>query len=165
MLSICKIECFFSCNFFSSFIVIFVFQSVQDLGVFKSTLKLINNFFAQSFSSTFSGYTVTFVRKFMEVSYFLWFQVEFEIGDFSLIFMYLNFLFFFFQTIALCGSALFLMLISYTSSYEASLFCLACAVACCGFHGSGILINPQDIAPKHAGSVFGMFVWSLLLFS
>ncbi|XP_014779984.1 solute carrier family 17 member 9 [Octopus bimaculoides] len=71
------------------------------------------------------GYTVTFVRKFME-------------------------------TVALCGSAIFLMLIGYTSSFEASLFCLACAVACCGFHGSGILINPQDIAPKHAGSVFGI---------
>lgn len=100
----------------------------------------------------------------MEVSYFLWLNVEFEIAYFSLIFLHLNF-FFFFQTTALCGTALFLALISYWTLYEASLFCLACAVARCRFHSSGILINPQDIAPKHTGSVSGMFVWILLLFS
>jgi hypothetical protein len=33
---------------------------------------------------------------------------------------------------------------------------MAIAVAGCGFHSSGIQVNPQDIAPKHAGSVFGM---------
>jgi len=33
---------------------------------------------------------------------------------------------------------------------------MAVAVAGCGFHSSGIQVNPQDIAPKHAGSVFGM---------
>lgn len=33
--------------------------------------------------------------------------------------------------------------------------CMAMAIACCGFHHSGISVNPQDIAPKHAGSVFG----------
>ena len=59
------------------------------------------------------------------------------------------------QTIALCGTSLFLVLISYTESYYASLTCMAIAVACCGFHNSGILVNPQDIAPRHAGSVFG----------
>ena len=59
------------------------------------------------------------------------------------------------QTIALCGTSLFLILISYTDSYYGSLTCMAIAVACCGFHNSGILVNPQDIAPRHAGSVFG----------
>ncbi|ESO96227.1 hypothetical protein LOTGIDRAFT_176626, partial [Lottia gigantea] len=33
---------------------------------------------------------------------------------------------------------------------------MAIAISCCGFHNSGILVNPQDIAPKHAGSVFGI---------
>ncbi len=59
------------------------------------------------------------------------------------------------EFIALGGTALFLVIISYTSSYEAALTCMALAVSCCGFHNSGILVNPQDIAPKHAGSVFG----------
>ena len=87
------------------------------------------------FSSVFSGwladrmlekgYTVTFVRKFME-------------------------------TISLMGTALALISLSYTSTFPGALFSMAIAVACCGFHNSGILVNPQDIAPKHAGSVFGI---------
>ncbi|CAL1545000.1 unnamed protein product [Lymnaea stagnalis] len=60
------------------------------------------------------------------------------------------------DTVALCGTALFLFIISYASSYSACLMCMALAVACCGFHNSGIMVNPQDIAPKHAGSVFGI---------
>jgi len=59
------------------------------------------------------------------------------------------------QTIALCGTAAALVTISYTSSYYAALLLMAIAVACCGFHNSGILVNPQDIAPRHAGAVFG----------
>ncbi|KAL5022120.1 hypothetical protein ScPMuIL_001275 [Solemya velum] len=60
------------------------------------------------------------------------------------------------NTVALCGPSIFLVLISYTSSFGGALFCMAAAVSCCGFHNSGILVNPQDIAPKHAGSVFGI---------
>ncbi|KAK7100474.1 voltage-gated purine nucleotide uniporter SLC17A9-like isoform X1 [Littorina saxatilis] len=60
------------------------------------------------------------------------------------------------ETIALCGTSFFLVLLTYCSSYGASLACMAVAVACCGFHNSGILVNPQDIAPRHAGSVFGI---------
>ena len=53
------------------------------------------------------------------------------------------------------GTALALISLSYTSTFPGALFSMAIAVACCGFHNSGILVNPQDIAPKHAGSVFG----------
>ncbi|CAL1529513.1 unnamed protein product [Lymnaea stagnalis] len=60
------------------------------------------------------------------------------------------------QTVTFLGTAFFLFLISYVKSYEACLACMALAVACCGFHHSGISVNPQDIAPKHAGSVFGL---------
>ncbi|CAG5133071.1 unnamed protein product [Candidula unifasciata] len=60
------------------------------------------------------------------------------------------------ETVALCGTAFFLFVISYASSYLSCLICMALAVACCGFHNSGILVNPQDIAPKHAGAVFGI---------
>ncbi|XP_052775661.1 solute carrier family 17 member 9-like isoform X1 [Mya arenaria] len=62
----------------------------------------------------------------------------------------------FMNTITMLGTAFFLVVISYTTSYEGALVCMALAVACCGFHNSGILVNPQDIAPKHAGSVFGI---------
>lgn len=71
------------------------------------------------------GYTVTFVRKFIE-------------------------------TISLMGTAIALISLSYTTTFSGALFSMALAVACCGFHNSGILVNPQDIAPKHAGSVFGI---------
>ena len=30
--------------------------------------------------------------------------------------------------------------------------CLFCA----GFHNAAVLVNPQDLAPKHSGSVFGI---------
>ena len=59
------------------------------------------------------------------------------------------------QSIALCGTSFFLVVLTYTEGYYGSLTCMALAVACCGFHNSGILVNPQDIAPRHAGSVFG----------
>lgn len=62
----------------------------------------------------------------------------------------------FIETISLAGTALGLISISYMTSFWGSLCCMALAVACCGFHNSGILVNPQDIAPKHAGSVFGI---------
>ncbi|XP_069126561.1 voltage-gated purine nucleotide uniporter SLC17A9-like isoform X1 [Argopecten irradians] len=62
----------------------------------------------------------------------------------------------FMESIALCGTSAALVMISYTTSYYSALFIMAIAVACCGFHNSGILVNPQDIAPKHAGAVFGI---------
>ena len=60
------------------------------------------------------------------------------------------------------GTAFFLVIISYTTTYTGALVCMALAVACCGFHNSGILVNPQDIAPKHAGSVFGKLLKPVL---
>ncbi|ESP00567.1 hypothetical protein LOTGIDRAFT_112031, partial [Lottia gigantea] len=60
------------------------------------------------------------------------------------------------ESVALLGTSCFLVLISYTTTYAGSLTCMAIAISCCGFHNSGILVNPQDIAPKHAGSVFGI---------
>ncbi|KAK2194165.1 hypothetical protein NP493_2g17004 [Ridgeia piscesae] len=60
------------------------------------------------------------------------------------------------ETISLFGTGIALLCLCTTSHYGAGLFCMAVAVACCGIHNSGILINPQDIAPKYAGSVFGL---------
>lgn len=58
--------------------------------------------------------------------------------------------------VSLMGSGFFLILISQVNSYSTSLFIMACTVACCGFHNAGIMVNPQDLAPKYAGSVFGV---------
>ncbi|KAL3193373.1 hypothetical protein MRX96_017604 [Rhipicephalus microplus] len=57
---------------------------------------------------------------------------------------------------ALCqlSKALLLPLVPWCS-YTWALLCVSLAVACSGFHNSGVFINPQDIAPLHAGSVFG----------
>ncbi|VDL94508.1 unnamed protein product [Schistocephalus solidus] len=62
------------------------------------------------------------------------------------------------QTIALFGTSLFLLILPRLQTFMLSLICLGLAVACCGFHSSGILLNPQDIAPLHGGKVFGKSV-------
>uniref|UniRef100_A0A0X3QEP4 Solute carrier family 17 member 9 n=2 Tax=Schistocephalus solidus TaxID=70667 RepID=A0A0X3QEP4_SCHSO len=59
-------------------------------------------------------------------------------------------------TIALFGTSLFLLILPRLQTFMLSLICLGLAVACCGFHSSGILLNPQDIAPLHGGKVFGI---------
>ncbi|XP_077531730.1 voltage-gated purine nucleotide uniporter SLC17A9-like isoform X1 [Haemaphysalis longicornis] len=58
---------------------------------------------------------------------------------------------------ALCqlSKALLLPLVPWCEYTWALLF-VSLAVACSGFHNSGVFINPQDIAPLHAGSVFGL---------
>ena len=59
------------------------------------------------------------------------------------------------KTMSLAGVGFFLMLVGYSTSYHAALILMAASIACGGFHGSGILVNPQDLAPKYSGSVFG----------
>ena len=59
------------------------------------------------------------------------------------------------QTLCLLSYATFLFAISYTTTYHGALFCMTMAVGCSGFHNSGVLLNPTDIAPNYAGSVFG----------
>ncbi len=61
-----------------------------------------------------------------------------------------------FKFISLVGAGVFLLIISYVETYGSALFVMACIVACCGFHNAGIMVNPQDLAPKYAGSVFGV---------
>ena len=58
--------------------------------------------------------------------------------------------------VSLLGAGFFLVLIAQVNTYSSALFVMACCVACCGFHNAGIMVNPQDLAPKYAGSVFGV---------
>ena len=50
-----------------------------------------------------------------------------------------------------------MVLLSYATTYNAALFHMTVAVGFIGFHSGGVMVNPQDIAPKFAGSVFGKF--------
>jgi ACS family sodium-dependent inorganic phosphate cotransporter-like MFS transporter 9 len=49
-----------------------------------------------------------------------------------------------------------LVVISYSNSYLGALTSLALAVALSSVHNRGGLVNPQDIAPRLAGSDFGV---------
>jgi len=41
------------------------------------------------------------------------------------------------------------------TSFWLAVFCLTCVIASSGFHNNAVMVNPQDLAPKLAGSVFG----------
>ena len=55
-------------------------------------------------------------------------------------------LYFFWLFVGIIGNSSFLLALSVIT------FCLFFA----GFHNSACIINPQDLAPKHSGSVFGI---------
>ena len=59
-------------------------------------------------------------------------------------------------SVTLLGAAIFLLLISYVHSYAGALVCMALALVCNCFHNSGIIINPQDLAPNFGGAIFGL---------
>lgn len=59
-------------------------------------------------------------------------------------------------TVLFSGTALFLVLISYMDTYHSTLLCMTLALACCGFYSPSLSINPVDLAPNHAGAVFGV---------
>jgi len=48
------------------------------------------------------------------------------------------------------------MLLAQITDYYWALLCMTVAIAATGFHNNAILVNPQDLAPKHSGSVFGL---------
>jgi hypothetical protein len=43
-----------------------------------------------------------------------------------------------------------------TTDYYWALLCMTVSIAATGFHNNAILVNPQDLAPQHSGSVFGL---------
>ena len=42
------------------------------------------------------------------------------------------------------------------SSFTLALLLMTLCIFCAGIHNSACLVNPQDLAPKHSGSVFGI---------
>nr|XP_002131108.1 solute carrier family 17 member 9-like [Ciona intestinalis] len=60
------------------------------------------------------------------------------------------------QCIAMCGSGIFSIILTFCKEFWTAVLCAGLAVSLQTFHNSGVLVNPQDIAPSHAGSVFGV---------
>ncbi|XP_047105801.1 solute carrier family 17 member 9 [Schistocerca piceifrons] len=52
--------------------------------------------------------------------------------------------------------AIGLVLIPLAGNYKWALVWVSLAIGSTGFHNNAILVNPQDLAPKHSGSVFGL---------
>jgi ACS family sodium-dependent inorganic phosphate cotransporter-like MFS transporter 9 len=48
------------------------------------------------------------------------------------------------------------VLLAQITDYYWALLCMTVAIAATGFHNNAIIVNPQDLAPKHSGSVFGL---------
>ena len=59
-------------------------------------------------------------------------------------------------SVALVGTAIFLLLMSYVHSCTGVLLCMTLALVCSCFHNSSIALNPQDLAPKFGGVIFGL---------
>lgn len=50
--------------------------------------------------------------------------------------------------------ALFIM--SRTTDFHTALICMTIIIGGTGFHNNAVTVNPQDLAPSHSGSVFGL---------
>ena len=55
-----------------------------------------------------------------------------------------------------CGSSIGNRHAGYTSGFPAALSLMSVCLLAQGFHNSGTVPNPQDLAPKHSGTVFGV---------
>ncbi|KAK7861820.1 hypothetical protein R5R35_000583 [Gryllus longicercus] len=60
------------------------------------------------------------------------------------------------ESLCLGLQALSLSIISYYNNYFWALLNMTIAIGASGFHSNAILVNPQDLAPQHSGSVFGL---------
>uniref|UniRef100_A0A336LJN3 CSON009530 protein n=1 Tax=Culicoides sonorensis TaxID=179676 RepID=A0A336LJN3_CULSO len=49
-----------------------------------------------------------------------------------------------------------LFIMCHTNSFPIALICMSIITGASGFHNSSCTINPQDLAPNHSGSVFGL---------
>jgi len=66
------------------------------------------------------------------------------------------------EVVALVGSGLFLWPLASSTgllangSVESVLFLISVSISLSNFHSASVMVNPQDLAPKYAGSVFGI---------
>lgn len=62
----------------------------------------------------------------------------------------------FFQSVSMCGGALFMILINKSQSFSQALFCMMMAMSLNALGNSGVAVTPQDMSPKFAGTLFGI---------
>ncbi|XP_032668384.1 solute carrier family 17 member 9 isoform X1 [Odontomachus brunneus] len=60
------------------------------------------------------------------------------------------------QTVCFVTEIGSLLVLSKVETFQSAILCLALIIGASGFHNNAIAVNPSDLAPKHAGSVFGL---------
>lgn len=60
------------------------------------------------------------------------------------------------QSICFGAEILALLFMMRVKTFGAALTCMTVIIGGSGFHNAGVTVNPQDLAPKHSGSVFGL---------
>uniref|UniRef100_A0AAG5DMN7 Major facilitator superfamily (MFS) profile domain-containing protein n=1 Tax=Anopheles atroparvus TaxID=41427 RepID=A0AAG5DMN7_ANOAO len=60
------------------------------------------------------------------------------------------------QSICFLGQNCALFAMCRTQDFNMALTCMSIIIGLSGFHNSAVTVNPQDLAPSHSGSVFGL---------
>ncbi|XP_065353869.1 voltage-gated purine nucleotide uniporter SLC17A9-like [Cloeon dipterum] len=60
------------------------------------------------------------------------------------------------EGVCLSLQALGLLILPFMTSFWLAVACSTCIIASSGFHNNAVMVNPQDLAPNLAGSVFGI---------
>uniref|UniRef100_D3TNQ1 RNA polymerase II elongator complex subunit ELP3 n=1 Tax=Glossina morsitans morsitans TaxID=37546 RepID=D3TNQ1_GLOMM len=60
------------------------------------------------------------------------------------------------QSCCFAAQNLALFTMSRTSDFYTALICMTVIIGGTGFHNNAVTVNPQDLAPSHSGSVFGL---------
>ncbi|XP_075152256.1 voltage-gated purine nucleotide uniporter SLC17A9-like [Haematobia irritans] len=60
------------------------------------------------------------------------------------------------QSCCFAAQNLALFIMSRTTDFHTALICMTVIIGGTGFHNNAVTVNPQDLAPSHSGSVFGL---------
>uniref|UniRef100_T1GFU5 Major facilitator superfamily (MFS) profile domain-containing protein n=1 Tax=Megaselia scalaris TaxID=36166 RepID=T1GFU5_MEGSC len=60
------------------------------------------------------------------------------------------------QSLCFLSQNIALFCLSRTNSFQTALICMTVIIGGSGFHNNAVTVNPQDLAPNHSGSVFGL---------
>lgn len=60
------------------------------------------------------------------------------------------------ETCCFIGQNIALLIMCRTKNFHTALTCMTIIIGGTGFHNSAVVVTPQDIAPVHSGSVFGL---------
>ncbi|XP_031574048.1 solute carrier family 17 member 9-like [Actinia tenebrosa] len=62
----------------------------------------------------------------------------------------------FFQTFSMCGTAFCMLLFDWVVTFPQAMVLIMITMACNAMGNCGVPVTPQDMAPKFAGSLFGL---------